>query len=88
MDKNTMFPGLAKMLLAVVLAVGIACVGGCKGPGEGDAMAGEPGAEKGPDAVPVEVAKASHRAVAARSLGNYRCVGFASCARMSMRVSR
>jgi membrane fusion protein (multidrug efflux system) len=69
MDKNTVFSGFAKTLLAVVLAAGVASAGGCKDDGEGTAQAKAPDAEKAADAIPVEVAKASHRAVAASYTG-------------------
>jgi membrane fusion protein (multidrug efflux system) len=69
MDKNTVFSGFAKTLLAIVLAAGVASVSGCKDNGEGTAQAKAPDAEKAADAIPVEVAKASHRAVAASYAG-------------------
>jgi membrane fusion protein (multidrug efflux system) len=69
MDKNTVFSGFAKTLLAVALVAGVASVSGCKDNGEGTAQAKAPDAEKAADAIPVEVAKASHRAVAASYAG-------------------
>ncbi|WP_417473745.1 efflux RND transporter periplasmic adaptor subunit [Luteimonas mephitis] len=71
MDKNTVFSGFAKTLLAIVLAAGVASVSGCRDDGEGaaQAKAKAPDAEKTADAIPVEVAKASHRAVAASYTG-------------------
>jgi membrane fusion protein, multidrug efflux system len=69
MDKKTAIPGLGRALLAVVLLAGMASLAGCNGKGEGNAQAKEPDAEKKVDAIPVEVAKASHRAVAASYTG-------------------
>ncbi|GAB3303237.1 efflux RND transporter periplasmic adaptor subunit [Luteimonas notoginsengisoli] len=69
MDKNTVFSGVTKALLAGVLVAGVAALGGCKDDGEGTAQAKAPGAEKAADAIPVEVSKASHRAVAASYTG-------------------
>jgi membrane fusion protein (multidrug efflux system) len=69
MDKNTVFSGFAKTLLAVALVAGAAAMSGCKDNGEGTAQAKALEAEKAADAIPVEVAKASHRAVAASYTG-------------------
>jgi membrane fusion protein (multidrug efflux system) len=69
MDKNTVFSGFAKTLLAVALVAGAAATSGCKDNGEGTAQAKALDAEKAADAIPVEVAKASHRAVAASYTG-------------------
>lgn len=69
MDKNTVFPGFARALLAVVLTAGVASVSACKADGEGNAQAKAPEAEKVADAIPVEVARASRRAVAASYTG-------------------
>jgi membrane fusion protein (multidrug efflux system) len=69
MDKNTVFSGFAKTLLAVALVAGAAAMSGCKDNGEGTAQAKALDAEKAADAIPVEVAKASHRAVAASYTG-------------------
>jgi membrane fusion protein (multidrug efflux system) len=69
MDKNTVCSGFAKTLLAVALVAGAAAMSGCKDNGEGTAQAKALDAEKAADAIPVEVAKASHRAVAASYTG-------------------
>ncbi|WP_425561844.1 efflux RND transporter periplasmic adaptor subunit [Luteimonas lutimaris] len=69
MDRNTMFSGVAKALLAGVLVAGTAALGGCGDHGEGVAQARAAEAAKGTDAVPVEVAKATRRAVAASYTG-------------------
>jgi membrane fusion protein (multidrug efflux system) len=69
MDKKTANPGLGRALLVALLLVGMASLAACKGNGEGDAQAKEPDADKTADAIPVEVAKASHRAVAASYTG-------------------
>ena len=69
MDKKTANPGFGRALLAAVLLAGMASLAACNGEGEGNAQAKAPDAEKGADAVPVEVAKASHRAVAASYTG-------------------
>src|SRR3546814_20838779 len=69
MDKNTVFQGFARALLAIVLVAGVASVSACKDSGEGNAQAKAPEAEKAADAIPVEVARASRRAVAASSTG-------------------
>src|SRR3546814_8045573 len=59
MDKNTVFQGFARALLAIVLVAGVASVSACKDSGEGNAQAKAPEAEKAADAIPVEVARAS-----------------------------
>ena len=64
-----MFPGLARVMLAVALAAGLALVSACKDGGEGVAQAQGPDAEKAANAIPVEVVKASRRAVAASYIG-------------------
>ncbi|HVI60209.1 MAG TPA: efflux RND transporter periplasmic adaptor subunit [Luteimonas sp.] len=69
MDKKTGFSGVGRVVLVAFLLAGVASLGACKGDGEGNAQAKAPEAEKGPDAIPVEVAKASHRAVAASYSG-------------------
>src|SRR3546814_7154104 len=69
MDKNTVFQGFARALLAIVLVAGVASVSACKDSGEGNAQAKAPEAEKAADAIPVEVARASRRAVAASYTG-------------------
>src|SRR3546814_18085098 len=69
MDKNTGFQGFARARLAIVLVAGVASVSACKDSGEGNAQAKAPEAEKAADALPVEVARASRRAVAARYTG-------------------
>lgn len=69
MDKNTVFPGFARILLAAVLVAGMGGLTACNAEGEGAAQASTPDAEKAADAIPVEVAKASHRAVAASYTG-------------------
>ncbi|WP_226468613.1 efflux RND transporter periplasmic adaptor subunit [Luteimonas panaciterrae] len=61
--------GLQRTLLAVCLGAGLVLLGGCKGGPEGDAQAKAPGAEKADEAVPVEVAKASRRSIAASYTG-------------------
>jgi membrane fusion protein (multidrug efflux system) len=61
--------GLQRTLLAVCLGAGLVLLGGCKGSSEGDAQAKAPGAEKADEAVPVEVAKASRRSIAASYTG-------------------
>ncbi len=61
--------GLQRTLLAVCLGAGLVLLGGCKGGSEGDAQAKAPGAEKADEAVPVEVAKASRRSIAASYTG-------------------
>src|SRR3546814_14105484 len=65
MDKNTVFQGFARALLAIVLVAGVASVSACKDSGEGNAQAKVPEAEKAADAIPVEDARASRQAVAA-----------------------
>src|SRR3546814_20438202 len=69
MDKNTVFQGFARALLAIVLVAGVASVSACKDSGEGNAQAKAPEAEKAADAIPVEVARASRQAVAASYTG-------------------
>src|SRR3546814_5006889 len=69
MDKNTVFQGFARALLAIVLVAGVASVSACKDSGEGNAQAKAPEAEKAADAIPVEVARASRHAVAASYTG-------------------
>src|SRR3546814_20122693 len=69
MDKNTVFQGFARALLAIVLVAGVASVSACKDSGEGNAQAKAPEAEKAADARTVKVARASRRAVAARNTG-------------------
>ncbi len=69
MDKKSGFSGVGRVVLVAFLLAGAASLGACKGGGEGDAQAKAPDAEKGPDAIPVEVAKAAHRAVAASYSG-------------------
>ena len=66
---KTGFSGVGRVVLVAFLLAGVASLGACKGDGEGNAQAKAPEAEKGPDAIPVEVAKASHRAVAASYSG-------------------
>jgi membrane fusion protein (multidrug efflux system) len=69
MDKKTGFSGVGRVVLVAFLLAGATSLGACKGGGEGDAQAKAPDAEKGPDPIPVEVARASHRAVAASYAG-------------------
>src|SRR5690606_35141170 len=69
MDRNTMFSGVAKALLVGMLAAAAAAVGGCGDKGEGVAQAKDADAAKGADAIPVEVAKATRRAIAASYTG-------------------
>lgn len=69
MDKNTAFSGSGRTLLAAVLLAGLACVSACKSDTENGAQASEPKADKPADAIPVEVASASRRAVAASYTG-------------------
>src|SRR5690606_26010114 len=59
----------ARTLLVAVLLAGAVSASGCRGDGEGTAQASVPEQEKPADAIPVEVAKASHRAVAASYTG-------------------
>ena len=55
---------------AVLLVTSVLLLGGCKGGGEGAAKAGAaPGGQQANDKVPVEVAKATHRAIAASYAG-------------------
>jgi membrane fusion protein (multidrug efflux system) len=68
MDKKTGFSGVGRVVLVAFLLAGAASLGACKG-GEGEAQAKAPDAQKGPDPIPVEVARASHRAVAASYAG-------------------
>src|SRR3546814_20653260 len=65
MDKNTVFQGFARALLAIVLVAGVASVSACKDSGDGNAQAKAPEAEKAAAAIPVEVARESRQAVAA-----------------------
>src|SRR5512133_3014508 len=54
--------------LALVLIAGALALGGCKGGGAGDAQAKD-GPDKGPEAVPVEVAGATRRPISASYSG-------------------
>ncbi|HZX78088.1 efflux RND transporter periplasmic adaptor subunit [Lysobacter sp.] len=58
--------GLVRAAVVLLPCLLLAACGGSNGPGEAQAKSGE---KKGPDAVPVEVAKASRRAVAASYTG-------------------
>jgi membrane fusion protein (multidrug efflux system) len=69
MDRNTVFSGVAKVLLVGMLAAGTVALGGCGDNGEGVAQAKAADAGKGADEIPVEVAKATRRAVAASYTG-------------------
>ena len=57
--------GLSRSLTRIGMLTLILALAACKGGGDGKDKNGKEGADKGPEAVPVEVAKASRRSIAA-----------------------